>query len=329
MSSYQMSIKDEVLKVGFNRNLPAQGDTIAKDALELLDRMIDSGEISGGRRILIDGPQSVPVAYILSHRLVHLYGIVAVLDPKLGSKINTTDGAIRHKTYIVTSAHGYADTKVGDLIETTESQRERSKIKVVLCGPAHSGKSCLREGLKKAILGNIGVPYPYVITACPDGEGSYYQEACRNNSSLAADCKSNNKSDVTSEYAIQASQWVKSANQSINIIDVGGMTSQENRLIMEPATHAVILSGNTDEFSKWEDFCQELELKVIAKIHSQLDATEDKLLFADDWREKANELLETTPLLTGTVHRLERGEDLSNRPMIQGLADVLIHLTKC
>ena len=329
MHSYQMTLNDEVLKVGFNRNIPAQGDRIVQDALEVLDRMIDSGEVTGGRRILIDGPQTVPVAYVLSHRLVHLYGVVAVLDPKLGSKINTLDGAIRHKTYIVTSAHGYAECKVGDLIETTESQPERSTIKVVLCGPPHSGKSCLREGLKKAILGNLGVPYPYVITACPDGEGSYYQEACKNNQSVAAQCKQNNKSDVTSDYAINAAQWVKSANQSINIIDVGGMTSDENKLIMEPATHAVILSGDTEKFAEWEDFCQSLELKIIAKIHSQLDATEDKVLFADDWREKANELLEVRPLLTGRIHRLERGEDLSNRPMIQALADVLIHLTKC
>ncbi len=329
MHSYQMTLKGEVLKVGFNRNIPAQGDTIVQDALEVLNQMIDSGEISGGRRILIDGPQSVPVAYVLSHKLVHLYGVVAVLDPKLGSKISTLDGAIRHKTYIVTSAHGYAECKVGDLIETTESQQEDSRIKVVLCGPPHSGKSCLREGLKKAILGNVGVPYPYIITAVPDGEGSWHQEACKNNSTVAADCKQNNKSDVTPEFAVQAAQWVRSANQSINIIDVGGRTSDENKLIMQPATHAVILSGDTGKFAEWEDFCKNLGLKIIAKIHSQLDAVEDEVLFADGWKEHTSELLETIPLLTGSTHGLKRGEDLSTRPMIEALADVLIHLTKC
>ena len=192
-----MTLEGEILHVGFNRNLPAQGDRIVKDALQVLNQMIDSGEISGGKRILIDGPQSVPVAYVLSHRLVHLYEVVAVLDPKLGSKVSTADGTSRYKTYIVTSAHGSREYKVGDSIETEEKQAERSRIKVVLCGPARSGKSCLRDGLKRAILGTLGAPYPYVITACPDGEGSWHQEACENNQSVAMDCKQNNKADFT------------------------------------------------------------------------------------------------------------------------------------
>ena len=53
-------------------------------------------------------------------------------------------------------------------------------VKIVLGGPPKSGKSCLREGLKQAILGfrrdSPGIPYPYVITACPDGEGAWFQE---------------------------------------------------------------------------------------------------------------------------------------------------------
>ena len=329
MQSYQIQLKGDVLHVGFNRNIPAQGDRIAKDALSRINQMIDSGEISGGKRILIDGPQSVPVAYILSHKLVHLYEVIAVLDPKLGSKISTPDGAIRHKTYIVTSVHGSTEYKVGDLIETQESQKERSRIKVVLCGPPQSGKSCLRDGLKKAILGNVDAPYPYVITACPDGEGSWHQQACENNKSLAFDCKHNNKASVTPEFAREAAKWVRSANQLINIIDVGGRITDENKTIMQPATHAVILSGDTSKFVKWENFCQTLGLKVIAKIHSQLNATEDEVLFSNNWQENTNELLESTSLLTGSVHRLERGENLSTRPMVQALADVLIHLTKC
>ncbi len=329
MHSYQIKLNGEVLQVGFNRNVPAQGDRIVKDALCVLNQMIDSGEIAGGERILIDGPQSIPVAYLISHRLVHLYEVVAVLDPKLGSKISTPVGAIRHKTYIVTSAHGSAKYQVGDLIPTEEKQPERSQIKVVLCGPPKSGKSCLRDGLKRAILGKLGAPYPYVITACPDGEGSWHQEAYENNQPVAQNCKCINKADVTPEYAQEAAKWVKSANQLINIIDVGGKTSPENEIIMQPATHAVILSGDVTKFAEWEDFCQSLELKIIAKIHSQLNAVEDEVLFTDGWQGKTNELLETTLLLTGSVHHLERGENLSTRPMVQALAEVLIHLTKC
>ncbi|MEA5596718.1 CRISPR-associated protein Csx3 [Rivularia sp. UHCC 0363] len=329
MQSYQIKLEGDVLHVGFNRNIPAQGDRIAKDALERITQMLDSGEISGGKRILIDGPQSVPVAYILSHKLVHLYEAVAVLDPKLGSKISTIDGTIRHKTYIVTSVHGSTEYQVGDLIETTEPQKERSRIKVVLCGPPQSGKSCLRDGLKKAILAHVNAPYPYIITACPDGEGSWHQEACENNASLALDCKLKNKAPVTPEFAKEAAKWVRSANQLINIIDVGGKITDENKLIMQPATHAVILSGDISLFAEWENFCQILGLKIIAKIHSQLNAVKDEVLFSEGWRKDTNELLESNPVLTGSVHSLKRGENLSTRPMVKALADVLIHLTKC
>ncbi|WP_317616632.1 CRISPR-associated protein Csx3 [Nostoc sp. 'Peltigera membranacea cyanobiont' 232] len=316
-----MKLEGEVLRVGFNRVFPAGGDRIVHDALELLEQMIDSGQIPGGKRILIDGPQSVPVAYVIAHKLAHLYQAIAVLDPKIG-----TPG---YKTYIVTISHGSTEYKIGDLIETKETQPVRSIIKVVLCGPPRAGKSCLRDGLKRAILGNLGAPYPYVITACPDGEGSWHQETYENNEELAKSIRPINKADVTPEFAQEAAKWVGSANQLISIIDVGGKISPENKQIMKPATHAVILSGDSSKFTEWENFCQQLELTVIAKIHSQLDGVEDGVFFADDWKEKTNELLKTTPLLTGSVHRLKRGENLSARPMVQSLANLLIHLTKC
>ncbi|WP_313954496.1 CRISPR-associated protein Csx3 [Aulosira sp. FACHB-615] len=276
MHSYQIRLEGEVLRVGFNRVLPAQGDRIVRDALELLEQMIDSGQIPGGNRLLIDGPQSVPVAYVMAHKLSHLYQAIAVLDPKIG-----TPG---YKTYIVTISHGSTEYKVGDLIETKEPQPVRSTIKVVLCGPQNSGKSCLRDGLKKTILGNLGAPYPYIITACPDGEGSWHQEAYENDEELAKTTKYINKADFTPEFTQKAANWVKSANQLINIIDVGGKITPENELIMQPATHAVILSGKIDEFAEWEEFCHKLGLKVIAKIYSQLDAAQDEVFLAHNWQ---------------------------------------------
>ena len=321
MYSYQLKLEGEVLRVGFNRILPAQGDRIVRDALELLEQMIDSGEISGGSHILIDGPQSVPVAYVIAHKLAHLYGAIAVLDPKIG-----TPG---YKTYIVTISHGSTKYRVGDLIETKETQPVRSTIKVVLCGPPQSGKSCLRDGLKRAILGNLGAPYPYVITACPDGEGSWHQEACENDEELAKTTRHINRTEFTPEFAKEAAQWVKNANQLINILDVGGKISAENKVIMQPATHAVILSKDTSKFADWEEFCQPLGVKIIAKIHSQLHAVEDEVILPSDWKENTKELLEKAPLLTGSLHGLKRGQNLSTRPMVKALAEVLIHLTKC
>jgi CRISPR-associated protein Csx3 len=328
MHSYQIELVGEVLRVGFNRNLPAQGDRIVRDAVEILEQKIDAGEITGGERILIDGAQSVAVSYALAHRLGHLYQVVAVLDPKLGRKIPTEAGTRRLKNYIVSIAHG-AGWQVGDVIETEEDQPERNIIKVALCGPPHSGKSCLREGLKKAILGVLNGPYPYVITACPDGEGSWYQEAYEQNPALAIDNKNQLKAELTPEFAAKAAQWVKNANQPINIIDVGGKISPENEGILSAASHAIILVKDPSEYEQWRDLCRRSKLGIIAEIHSDLKGSADVVNLAEDWRSHTNEILQNSPLLTGSVHRLERGQDLSGRPSIAALAEMLIHLTKC
>lgn len=320
MYSYQMRLEGDVLRVGFNRAFPAKGDRIVKDAAEQLEQMIASREFSGGEGVLkIDGPQSVPVAYTIAHRLSHLYGAIAILDPKIGKK--------GHKTYIVTITHGSPDYQVGDLIETPEPQPERAIIKVVLCGPPQSGKSCLRDGLKKAILGILGAPYPYVITACPDGEGAWHQAAYENNEELAKSIRSVNKGDVTPEFAKEAAGWVKSANQPINIIDVGGKRSPENKLIMREATHAVILSSDRPEIGEWREFCQGLSLNVLAEIYSDYHAKSDEITIQKDWDGFLEENPIEGPLLAGSVHHLTRGEDVSMRPMVQALAHLLVKLT--
>lgn len=62
-------------------------------------------------------------------------------------------------------------------------------IKIILGGPPHSGKSYLRYGLKEAIKEINGAPYPYVITACPDGEGSWFHETAGTDQDLAREHK--------------------------------------------------------------------------------------------------------------------------------------------
>lgn len=45
MYSYQIQIEGDVLRVGFNRLLPAAGDRIVRDTLELLEQMIEEGQL--------------------------------------------------------------------------------------------------------------------------------------------------------------------------------------------------------------------------------------------------------------------------------------------
>lgn len=186
-------------------------------------------------------------------------------------------------------------------------------MKVVLCGPPHSGKSCLREGLKQAIKRIPGAPYPYVITGCPDGEGAWFQEAALRDPELARELKEAYKAKFTPEFARVRAEWVANATIPLTIVDVGGKISPENRAIMSPATHAVILAGDLSKVAEWREFCGELGLEVVAVIHSDYLGAEDRIDTVE-------------PVLTGSVHHLERGEDNSQRPMVVVLAQLLVSL---
>lgn len=186
-------------------------------------------------------------------------------------------------------------------------------MKVVLCGPPHSGKSCLREGLKRAIIGFKNGPYPYVITACPDGEGAWYSEAARRDPVLARQLKEAYKGRFTDEFAAVRAQWVKNCQERLTLVDVGGKIDDKNRLIMQYATHAVILAGDMSRVEEWRVFCDELNLKIVAVIHSDYEGVCDRIECEE-------------PILRGSVHYLERGVDVSNRLMVQKLGRLLCDL---
>ena len=101
MSTYNISLNDGILKIGFGTQ--AQNDQIVKDAEARLDEMIAQGELSGGDVIRVNGPASLPVAMVIAHKVNHLYGAVACYDPKLSK-------------YVVAVSHNPA-YGVGDLID--------------------------------------------------------------------------------------------------------------------------------------------------------------------------------------------------------------------
>ncbi|MBW4667361.1 MAG: hypothetical protein KME60_07980 [Cyanomargarita calcarea GSE-NOS-MK-12-04C] len=65
MTTYHISLEDDVLKVGFGATL-ATGDCIVRDTALLLDKMIASGELLGGELIKINGRASILVVHVIS-----------------------------------------------------------------------------------------------------------------------------------------------------------------------------------------------------------------------------------------------------------------------
>jgi CRISPR-associated protein Csx3 len=104
MNTYEIELEGNVLKVGFGQ--AAQNDRIVQDVALRLDEMIQDRTLAGGPLLRVNGPASMPVAFVLAHRLVHLYGAIAVFDPKLAEPCK----------YVVCITHN-AMYKLGDLIE--------------------------------------------------------------------------------------------------------------------------------------------------------------------------------------------------------------------
>lgn len=101
MTTYNIELKDDILRVSFGE--AAQNDQIVKDAAARLEEMARSDELKGGQLLKINGPTSIPVAFVLAHRLCHIYGAIGCYDPKLGK-------------YVICITHNPA-YKLGDLID--------------------------------------------------------------------------------------------------------------------------------------------------------------------------------------------------------------------
>ena len=78
-STFFANIEGNILKVGCMRAL---GNQIAVDAAARIDELIASSKLKGGRLIRVNGKVSLLASYVIAHRLQHLYGAIAVYDPK-------------------------------------------------------------------------------------------------------------------------------------------------------------------------------------------------------------------------------------------------------
>ena len=98
--------------------------------------------------------------------------------------------------------------------------------------------------------------------------------------------------------------WVRNSSLLLTLVDVGGQISNENRLIMSEATHAIILSRNGEQINEWRELCGSIKtrpLQVIAELVSNLK---------------------------GEICGINRGVNLSEREIVKAIALQLVGLVK-
>lgn len=210
---------------------------------------------------------------------------------------------------------------IKEILETEEG-REKFKVKkIILAGPPRSGKSCMREALKQAIKAVPGAPYPYMLTACPDGEGAWFQETMNSDPKLAARLKADYKSKFTPEFVNRISQSVTNLSLPLSFIDIGGITSAENEKICKDGNGAILICGETailaGKPAEWKEFFNRLGIPIVAEVYSDYFGVEDYVAGVED-----------DGVFRGSVHHLERGEQLDSRETVKALAEFVVELGK-
>ncbi|XWK89052.1 MAG: hypothetical protein U7127_02990 [Phormidium sp.] len=308
--SFLIYWSDDVLIAKINNGVKADGDRLLLDAEAQLEKLISSGQLTGGKQLLrINGRATVLASFMIANKIAHLYSSVAVFDPKLGDK-----GLDR---YVVVFSHS-KNYQVGATFDVNYDPEPT--VKAVLCGSPNTGKTVLRDGLKAAIFNLNNAPADfYAISGCPDGDGSWYAETVAKYPELAEKLKEEYKAKFTPEFAQAKARDIQGIKNSLLLFDVGGkIPSDENKVIMSQATHAIIVGKTEDEVIAWQEFCEKQlakPLPVVAIIYSDLNGNSDTITSEE-------------PVLKGSVHRLKRGEDISGRPMVQALAKLLVKLTQ-
>ena len=72
---------NHILNVKFGT--PSDNSVITQDAHQRLLDLKANGTLKGGPLLRVNGPASLPVAFVIAHAVDHLYATIAVYDPKL------------------------------------------------------------------------------------------------------------------------------------------------------------------------------------------------------------------------------------------------------
>lgn len=262
-SAFTAKIHENTLNINCKLGV-VEGDVLTKYAEIAINYLINNGILKGGNLLKINGKSSMAVNMMIASKVAHLYSNVAVYDPKLSG-------------YVISLRHGgeYAE---GEFINDDSAQISNQK-KIVICGNANRGKTVLRDGLNRAFNHYIPSENFFVISGCPDGDGAWFNDAYKNNPDKAKELKEKYKAQFTSQFAEDKAQQIRPINIPLVLFDVGGKMNNnqltpENKIIMQEATHAVIVGGDETEIAVWRKCCQDLKIDVIAEVESIEKANE-------------------------------------------------------
>ena len=178
-------------------------------------------------------------------------------------------------------------------------------MKIIFCGPPHSGKSVFIANLIDKLPSDAYT----IIRACPDGEGTWSNNQNQNETSIVR-----KKGKFTKSFIDKACQAIDKQENKIILVDVGGVMSKENEQVFKHCDSFVVLSSDDTKKQEWLDFGQKLGLQCVGCLDSSLEGKE--------------EIYSREPFLSGKVVGLERGQLLKDSSIIEAMVSDIVKKSK-
>ncbi len=178
-------------------------------------------------------------------------------------------------------------------------------MKIVFCGPPHSGKSVFIANLIDKLPTNAYT----IIRACPDGEGTWSNNKNQKETSIVR-----KKGKFTKSFIDDACQTIDNQTNNIVLVDVGGVMSKENEQVFQHCDSFVVLSSDEKKKQEWLKFGQGLGLECVGCLDSSLEGQE--------------EIYSRTPYFQGKIVGLERGKILEDSPVIKAIVSDIVQKSR-
>lgn len=178
-------------------------------------------------------------------------------------------------------------------------------MKIVFCGPPHSGKSVFIANL----IDKMPTDAYTIIRACPDGEGTWSNNKNQNEISRVR-----KKGKFTKSFIDDACQAIDNQTNKIVLVDVGGVMSKENEQVFQHCDSFVVLSSDEKKKQEWLGFGQRLGLECVGCLDSSLEGQE--------------EIYSRVPYFQGRIVGLERGEIFEDSQVIKAIVSDIVQKSK-
>lgn len=174
-------------------------------------------------------------------------------------------------------------------------------MKIIFCGPPHSGKTVLIHNLEA----NLPTDSFMTMRIHKDGEGNW-----SNNPDQEQIRAVRRKGDYDEDFINKKCAELKQREEHIVLVDIGGRLLDDKIPIFEVCDSFVVISNDTEKKKQWIEFGEKHGCTCIAAFDSILDGEDC--------------IFNRASPLKGRLSKLERGTDKTKSPVITELADLII-----